>query len=317
MKKLSVNAAVISLSILGTLCSIQVQATPMISCQELTGEQDVRLTPSGPAAVTGVQSNFSILNVYVRGQDDRIYQNAFTHAGFSVWNEVPGGGLFPGGALTRSEPAAAISGNVVELFIRGTDNRIYENNTNDGTNWSGWFEVMGGGIIPIPGLTLSGLAAVLDRGALKLFERGTDDRIYETDFNSRGWFEVSGGGRTISAPAAISYRNDLYLFVRGFDNRIYRNVNGTIWREVPGNGLTLAGPSALIDSNGTVLKLFVTGLDDGVWENDTSDGTNWSGWSEISTHPLTPSAPAAVEAFSLAPELFLTAEDGRILECNF
>jgi hypothetical protein len=300
MRKMLADAAVISFGLLGTFCSVEAIGAPLTSCQELPGDG---LTPSGPGAVTGVQSGFSILNVYVRGQDDRIYENAFTHSGFPGWSEVPGGGL------TRSEPAAFVNGGIVKLFVRGTDSRIYENDFS-GTTWSGWFEVAGGG------LTLSGPAAVVDRGTPKLFVRGTDDRIYENDLQGAGWFEVPGGGFTISAPTAIPYRNNLYVFMRGEDNRIYLNVNGTSWSEVPGDGLILAGPSALVDSNGTILKLFVTGLDDGVWENDFN-GTTWSGWSEISDHPLTPSAPAAVEAFSIAPELFLTTEDGKILECFF
>jgi hypothetical protein len=300
MKTKLVSAVAFSFGILGTFCNIEARGAPLTSCQELPGGG---LTPSGPGAVTGVQSGSSILNVYVRGQDDHIYQNAFTHSGFPGWSEVPGGGL------TRAEPAAVVNGGIVKVFVRGLDSRIYENDFN-GTSWTSWFEVFGGG------LTLSGPAATVDRGTLKLFIRGLDDAIYENDFNSTGWFQVPGGGLTISAPVAVSYRNNLYLFVRGFDNRIYLNVNGTSWTEVPSGGLTLAPPSALVDNNGTVLKLFVTGLDDGVWENDFN-GTTWSGWSEISDHPLTPSAPAAVEAFSLAPELFLTTEDGKILNCFF
>jgi len=301
MRKILTGATVISAGLLaGVFGAIETKGAPISSCIELPGNGS---TPSGPGAVTGVQSGFSILNVYVRGQNDHIFENAFTHSGFPGWSEVPGDGL------TRSEPAAVVNGGIVKLLVRGLDNRIYENDFN-GTSWTGWFEVFGGG------LTLSGPAAVVDRGALKLFVRGLDDGIWENDLNSAGWFPVPGGGLTISAPAAISYRNNLYLFVRGIDNRVYLNVNGTSWSEVPGGGLTLAGPSALVDSNGTVLKLFITGLDDGVWENDFN-GTTWSGWSEISDHPLTPFTPAAVEAFSLAPELFLTTEDGKILECFF
>jgi hypothetical protein len=297
MRKILTDAAVISIGLLGILCTVETKGAPISSCVELPGSGS---TPSGPAAVTGVQSGSSILNVFVRGQNDHIFENAFTHSGFSGWSEVPGGGL------TRSEPAAVVSGGIVKVFVRGLDSRIYENDFNG----TGWAEVPGGGI------TLSGPVAVVDRGTLKLFVRGLDDGIWENDLNSRGWFPVPGGGLTISAPVAISYRSNLYLFVRAIDNRIYLNVNGTSWSEVPGGGLTLAGPSALVDNNGNILKLFVTGLDDGVWENDFN-GTNWSGWSAISAHPLTPSTPAAVEAFSIAPELFLTTEDGKILECFF
>jgi hypothetical protein len=156
-----------------------------------------------------------------------------------------------------------------------------------------------------------------------------DNRIYENDFvggDWSGWSPVPGDMRTISEPTAISYASLLYLFIRGENNRIYMNTfNGATWShwsEVPfPGGLTLAGPSALVHAN--TLRLFITGLDDGIWENDfRRTGNNltdsfWSGWSEISNSPLTPSAPAAVEALGSSPELFYRSEDGRVFHCFF
>ena len=88
------------------------------------------------------------------------------------------------------------------------------------------------------------------------------------------------------------------------------------WFEVTDGGLTIAAPSALVDHNGTLLRLFITGPDNGIWENDY-DGNNWSGWDKISGPPLTASAPAAVELSGVMPELFVKSEDGRIYECSF
>lgn len=73
MKKLLTDAAVISIGLLGVFCNIAASGAPISSCQELAAGG---LTPSGPGVVTGVQSGNSILNVYVQGQDNRIYQNA-------------------------------------------------------------------------------------------------------------------------------------------------------------------------------------------------------------------------------------------------
>jgi hypothetical protein len=312
MRKVMRNTAVISLGLLGVFYNIESNGAPLPfkSCDVLPGGNLIGLVSPNPAAVTGVQSGFSILNVYVRGQDNHIYENALKHDGFPGWSEVPGGGV------TLSAPSAVVSGGVVKLFVRGVGSGIWENDF-DGAMWSGWSPVGGK-------YTLSSPAAVVHQGTTKLFIRGTDDRIYENDLNGGGWFEVFGGAFTISSPAAITYHNSLYLFHRGQNNRVYMSVNGANWIEVPGGGLTLAGPSALIDSNGTILKLFVTGTDDGIYENDF-DGGNWSGWSVISaTVPasairpsVTPSAPSALEAFSIAPEVFFTTEDGQIMECFF
>ena len=92
MRKILTGATVISAGLLGAVFGvIETKGAPISSCQELTGNGQ---SPSGPGAVTGVQSGFSILNVYVRGQNDRIYENAFTHSGFPGWSEVPGELLF-------------------------------------------------------------------------------------------------------------------------------------------------------------------------------------------------------------------------------
>ena len=63
--------------------------------------------------------------------------------------------------------------------------------------WSGWSEVPGAG------LTLSASAAVSFDDALRLYVRGTDDRIYVNKLSNgtwSGWSEVPGAGATGDAP---------------------------------------------------------------------------------------------------------------------
>jgi hypothetical protein len=301
-------------------------------------------TPSGPAVVTGKLSDISFLEVFVRGGDDHIYLNVMTGLDFTSWREVPPG---EPPQQTVSEPAAAVhtemGTNVLRLFVRGSNSKIYQNKftgspRNPDTNWSGWSEVPPGGLPG--GGALSGPAAVVDsNGMLRLFVSGLDNRIYENDFRGGsfgGWNPVHGDIFPLSAPAAVVRQGVLKLFARDLFNRILENDfsggNFTEWHEVNGGGLTFAGPSALVDQG--ILKLFVAGLDDGVWENNF-DGTSFGGWSPVSPlgyvgvgfPALTPSAPAAVEAFFLPatrespatgyPTVFLRGEDGRILQGFF
>lgn len=64
-------------------------------------------------------------------------------------------------------------------------------------------------------------------GKLRLFVRGTDNKIYINVFDGSswtGWSEVPGGGATPDAPGVVKYKKKaLRLFVRGTDNRIYVN----------------------------------------------------------------------------------------------
>ncbi len=323
------------LHVVGTLDHFIATARRVVT--ELPGDGR---TPSGPAVVTGELSNIDFLEVFVRGGDDHIYLNVMHTGGdgsdFTNWREVPAGDP---PQLTVSEPAAVFYNGALRLFVRGPDSRIYENvftgSPREPLNgWSGWSEVLGGG------KTLSGPAAVVDHnGKLRLFIRGLDNGIWENDFRngswSRDWQEVPpGGGLTISAPTAVAYGPTLKLFVRGIHNTIWENdfVGGTFTRWDFVGGSTLAAPSALVHQR--ILKLFVTGLDDGVWENDF-DGSSFTGWSEVSppgyVHPevfaLTPSAPAAVEAFPHPamprvpvrgyPTVLVRGEDGRILQGFF
>jgi hypothetical protein len=60
--------------------------------------------------------------LFVRGTDDRIYQNKLHRSTWSGWSELPGGGLTPSG------PAAARFGeDDLYVFVRGTDHGIYGN----------------------------------------------------------------------------------------------------------------------------------------------------------------------------------------------
>jgi hypothetical protein len=307
------HARILSFLLLGVFYSMDLQAQ-QVSCAEIPDQ----LTQSTPVAVSPPGS----IKVFVRGIDSRVYENDAVDI-FSGWFE------FPGNGLTLSEPAAILHQNTVKLFIRGIGNRIFEN---DGfvTGFQ-WIEVPGGGLTP------SGPTAVVDGDNLKLFVRGLDNGIWENDFNGRdwsGWSVIPGGGLTLSRPAAVIDRGKLKLFVRvvgsGIAENDFNGSNWSGWSAVPGGGLTIAGPSALED-RGTfgdlppVLRLFVTGLDDAVYENDfkTVDSQEaWSGWSK-SQFTLTPSGPAGVKVFpnpgpfSGVPQLFARSEADTVLECFF
>jgi hypothetical protein len=278
-------------------------------------------TPSAPGVVTGTLKKAFILDVFVRGNDDGIYANSL-HAGvdgtdFTGWFEIP-----PGNGATIFPPAAVIHNGILKVFVTNPDHFIYQNTfkgspAQPDIGWTGWVEVtnpQGDG-----GRARSGVAAVVYQGILKLFIRGFDDEIWENDFVSgsfTGWDRVPGHGVTLSTPAAVVHNNVLKLFIRGADDGIYENdFDATGWHEVHGGGITTAAPSALVDNG--VLKLFVKGFDDdAVWENDFN-GTSFGEWSRVSSISLTPSAPAAVEAFKRYPTIFLRGETGKILQCFF
>jgi hypothetical protein len=109
------------------------------------------------------------LYVAVRGTDGRLYDNLRDLAGsWTGWREVPGGGL------TSSGPGSAAFNGQLWYFVRGTDNRVYQNRlaAGAGSTWTGWSEVPGGGLTP------SGPEAAATSTALFLVVQGTDSGIY-------------------------------------------------------------------------------------------------------------------------------------------
>jgi len=96
----------------------------------------------------------------------------------------------------------------------------------DGTNWSGWGEVSGGGTTDVA------LSAAVFGNRLYLFAKGIDDkRIYVNSYDGgswSGWHEVPGGGSTDVPLSAASLGGLLYLFAKGIqDTRIYFNTTAS------------------------------------------------------------------------------------------
>jgi hypothetical protein len=123
-------------------------------------------------------SGFALTNIFVRGSDNRIYQTDYDGIGFHEWAEVPGDGLTLSGPAATFFAPPVITPHGLMLFVRGTDNRIYQNILPTlETRWLGWTEVPG------DGLTISKPAPIEYGGDLRLFVRGTNDRIYENVFD--------------------------------------------------------------------------------------------------------------------------------------
>lgn len=209
------------------------------------------------------------------------------------WSELPGGGSTP--------TAPAVVPGSGEVFVRGTDDRIYVN-YREGGGWNGWVEVPGGG------RTKAAPAAVRTAGVLWIAVRGTDDYIYlQSHSSSGGWsgwwratVQTGIERQTTSRPAlANTGASQPSLFIRGKGNdRIYEYQfgNGLIpyaWNEVPGGGRTYNGPAAHGRSSGTERTyLVVSGTDSRVYYNVRNDRGQWQGWREFSGGGRTNESPA-------------------------
>jgi hypothetical protein len=160
--------------------------------------------------------------VIVRGGDDHIYQNRFNRfdGTWSGWGEIPGGGSTP------SAPAATVYNNgtldVLEVAVRGGDNRIYHNQFSPLTRaWSGWGEIPGGGATPSgPDMTVYGTH-------LQVVVRGTDDGLWLNGFDGvswTGWGPLTSLALTPDDPSVDVFDNTLWVYTRDVENRIFRTI---------------------------------------------------------------------------------------------
>lgn len=119
-----------------------------------------------------------------------------------------------GGQITAAPAAASWGPSNLQVFVRGTDQAVYEKAWN-GSGWSGW--------TGLGGKTYFALSAVsLGPGNMNVFATGTDYQVYQNGWTGSGWTGwVPLGGRTFSAPSAAWDGHTLDLFVRGTDNQVY------------------------------------------------------------------------------------------------
>ena len=80
--------------------------------------------------------------------------------------------LLPGQGLTQNRPWVVRDRlGQLRLYVRGMDNKIYENIFTTSDVWSGWGEIAGM-------QSLSGPTAVQDKDMIRVFVRGLDNKIY-------------------------------------------------------------------------------------------------------------------------------------------
>src|SRR5829696_6501949 len=130
-----------------------------------------------------------------------------------------------GGTAALGSPISVVARNPdhLDLFVTGTDGRIYSTWWDAGSGWGFWFNVSGG--LAALGSPINVVAR--NPNHLDLFVTGTDGRIYSTWWDAAGgwanWFNVSGGAAALGSAVTVVSRNPdhLDLFVTGTDRRIY------------------------------------------------------------------------------------------------
>jgi hypothetical protein len=187
--------------------------------------------PSGVwlgGSLAAVAQTSGKINLFVRGNDGRLWQTWYANGNWQGWNYIDGP------STSSSSPTAISWGNghmdVFEIRNGVVWHDWYEA---DSTGWRGWQPIGA----PV-GVTLTGsLAAVAQApGKINLFGRGTDGRLWQTWYangNWQSWNYIDGPSSNSSAPSAFSWANgqmDVYEIRGGVLWHTWYNADSTGWR---------------------------------------------------------------------------------------
>ena len=224
------------------------------------------------------------------------------------------------GRAGLADQVVARNPNHLDLFVTGTDGRIYSCWWDASGGWAAWFNVSGGRAALGSKVT----AIARNPNHLDLFVTGTDGRIYSCWWDQSGgwsaWFNVSGGAAALGSPITAIARNPnhLDLFVTGTDGRIYsrwwdQSGGWSAWFNVSGGAAALRladhGGGAQSQSPRSVRHrhrradlLLLVGQSGG-----------WAAWFNVSGGAA--ALTSEVTAIARNPnhlDLFVTGTDGRI-----
>lgn len=252
---------------------------------------------SAPAAASPVNSRFDLI---VRGEEGLLYHKYWDNGtgpinGWSDWGAI---GQPPVGAASSPTVDSPEPG-VVQVFVRGTDNQIWNDHWTHGQGsapggWSGW------GAVPNTGNATWAPASTYGKdNQPDVFYRGTDGAVWYTRYDAAlGWVTpVSLGGVILASPAATTTSGGrLQLSVEGTDNRIYNKWadspgSWTAWGALP-NAYSSMAPAASTGDEGQ-FQTFFRGLNNAAMYHEYwNTSTGWVGPGAIPNVSLV-SSPAA------------------------
>ena len=221
----------------------------------------------------------------------------------SIWTSL-------GGAWTSGPDASSWASNRADVFIRGTDNALWQTTWN-GSTWSSATS-LGGVLAGDPG------AVAWGPNRIDVFVRGSDNQMWHKFMYgggqwSSGW-EAQGGVLSSGPDVASWAPGRLDVFVRGTDNALWhRWWDGSRWNGWESLGGVLASDPTAVSWGPGRLDLFVRGTDNQMWHKSYQGG--WSGWEGLGG-TLT-SAPDAASCGPGRLDIFATGAGSALMRLGF
>lgn len=204
-------------------------------------------------------------------------------ANWEGWREI--------GGATLSGPAAC--GGNVDLFVRGTDNRVHHTRLKGGTfpaEFDHW--------TPIAGmLTSAAPAAAVHNGSVYVFVINDHSEIVYSRWNGSSadpWQKAPGNGFSavaVTAGVLVARTTDGLFQSTAFDGSGHV-LTFSGWKWVDHGFKSHSAPA--ITQFGSGYHLFLRGLDDAIWYRTlNADRVSWGAWHQVPGNGKTTAAPAA------------------------
>jgi spore germination protein YaaH len=226
-------------------------------------------------------SSAARLDVFVRGQDNAVWQDTWTGSGWSGWVSL-------GGSVTSAPAAVSWGSSRIDLFAIGQDKALWHRAWT-GSGWSPW-ATLGGVLASGPDVASWG------SGRLDVFALGQDRGVWHIAFDSGSWSGwTSLGGALTADPSAVSWGGKrIDVFGRGQDNGLWHKWwNGSAWSGwYPLGGKLGSAPDAASCAPGH-LDVFALGAASTLYQLGYDGG--WTGWQQAGNQTWTSAPSAACE----------------------
>jgi hypothetical protein len=228
------------------------------------------------------------------------------------WWEHPWQAL--GGGLTGGPGVASWGGQHLEVFVRGTDQRLYKNARSGYAPWTGW-SLFGPEVV-----TSDPAAIATQRYRLDVVARHGDNAMWMKSWNGWSWSAwTSLSGVFTSGPALASFdQYRLDVFGRGTNNALWqRTRSGSSWgswTQVAWN--PIASDPAAVSSQYGRIDVVAVGTDGQMYwiQWDHNQGT-WTNWVGLGGQFI--GSPAISSPRWGALEVFGQGTDGRLYNLSF
>jgi hypothetical protein len=163
-----------------------------------------------------VSRNSQVANVYVRGNDDALWQLPWFNSTWHPWAR------HNDGMVLASDPTAGSMGpNHEHVFVRGTDGNVHHKFWQAGPGWSGYFN------LGAPSGGFRGGPSTISRNpqVANVYVRGNDDGLWQLAWYDNSWHpwgRHADGAITAEVALASTSAQREQVFARGLDANVWQ-----------------------------------------------------------------------------------------------